>query len=252
MKHWRTNLSALLLLAVALLPQVVAQTVITTHDARSSAMGGCFMPDTGRLHVRLSYRQAYLMPELADKSIGIGSHLGSYGHLSASYSHFGDANFFQQQAAASYCLQMADWLLAAAGLAYSNTGTADPHYIPTHWLSAEAAVQFKPSDNLLLTVAATSPASLKSPFRWQLQAAYKPSSRLTTLVEADFGTHNRLRTGLEYAYGNCLFARVGLSTAPLAPSFGVGINYAHLRFDLSAELHSALGLSPHTSLTLWL
>lgn len=253
LKTWRTKLSRLLAVAVGLCTQAAtAQTSFAAHDARSSAMGGCLVPDTGSLHLSVGYSQPFLLPELAEKRVALGSPTGSIGHLLASYSHHGNSDYHCHQASASYRLRVADWLQAGAGIAFFHTGSANPYYTPTRWIAGEALLMLAPRDAVRLTLAAGSPEQRGAAYRWLMQVAYKPSPRFATLVEAERHERWRLRTGIAYNYRNCFFVRAGIATAPLSPTFGIGVRKKHIGFDIGSELHSSLGLTPHTSLTLWL
>ena len=81
---------------------------------------------------------------------------------------------------------------------------------------------------------------------------YRPVSDLITVVELSSDERPRFRCGMEYAYQQRYFARVGLSTNPLLMTFGLGCRVSHYHIDLGTEVHPVLGLSPQISLGLCL
>lgn len=111
-----------------------------------------------------------------------------------------------------------------------------------------AKVGNRTSVNLL---AGTRPWDRVHPYRVHLQATYRPLPQLLTIVEAESEDRTRLRIGMEYRYENLCFVRTGFSTSPIAFTFGLGTRQRRYAIDLAVEAHSALGITPQTSLTLW-
>lgn len=136
------NKRGVLLLALLAPLWAAAQFTPTAHDARSGAMGGCLLlqPDSGTC-ASLGWRQGYLMQGMATRRIAASTALGRVGRLAGDYSHFGDADYHEQQAALATTMRVAPWLTVGVYGLYSNIGTADAHYLTQHWLDGGVFLQ---------------------------------------------------------------------------------------------------------------
>ena len=250
--RWLPNkLHVLLLLAAGLMPSVAtSQTTLAAHDARSSAMGGCFMPDTSGRCLRVAWRGQYLLPGLADRHLAVALPAGRTGLATMGYTHHGNADYHRQQASAGYTLRAAAWLRMGAAVGVDFTGTSNPDYETRLHAAAEAYACATVADGLTLTLLAGShPEQLRPRRRLAAQAAYT-AARLTTVAEAELTDRVRARIGMEYNYRETLFVRAGLSTAPLTVGGGLGFGLGRYSLDIGIEEHPVLGLSPHLALTL--
>lgn len=226
-----------------------AQFQTTAHDARSAAMGGCFLPDRQR-SVAIGYRQPFLVAAMAERQAALRLPLG-VGAVGASYWHRGSSDYREQRVQAGYELPVATRLSAAVDVAYLHLGTSDPYYQPQHWLAADARLVASVGSALALALGVGSrPWDVERPWCAMLQLAYRHQAGWTTVLQADSEECLRLRAGFEYLYRGQLAVRAGLSTAPLALTFGSGFVLDSWRLDLAVEAHSRLGISPHTTLTL--
>ena len=94
--------------------------------------------------------------------------------------------------------------------------------------------------------------AIQRPWRAHAQVAYRPVSQVLAVVEAESEDRIKIRFGMEYNYSGLLFFRAGFATNPLTAAFGLGVKYRWLSIDIGVETHRVLGMTPHTSLTLWL
>ena len=252
------NSRGVLLLAALLAPLwAAAQFSPTAHDARSGAMGGCLLlpADSSAGWATLDWRQGYLMQGMATRSLAAGMHFGTVGRVAAAYSHFGDADYHEQQAALAVGMRVTRWLTLGVYGLYSNIGTSDPHYCPQHWLDGGLALQIDGNRNIDwggYVVANSRSWDESRPIGMRAGITYRPVSDLLTVVELSMDDRTRLRCGMEYAYQHRYFARVGLSTNPLLMTFGLGCRLGRYHIDLGTEVHPVLGLSPQISLGLCL
>ena len=215
-------------------------------------MGGCFMPDDTLRRVAVDYRRAYMMAEMADKGLSVIWPTAGASTFGADYRHHGNTDYHEQTVALGYGLRVASWLKVAVGMQYLHVGTADAYYEPRRWLAAGAAVQASAGRRADFTLMAGSrPWATKRPWRMRAQMAYRPMTQMLTVVEADWEERLRWRLGLEYSYRDFLYARAGLATNPIVATFGLGVKWRGLGVDLGAEVHSVLGITPQTTLTLW-
>lgn len=124
--------------------------------------------------------------------------------------------------------------------------------------SAEAGIQFKPSDRLCLGAHISNPSksgynkelSASIPVNIEFGAAYKLSSKL--LLNSGFisslNSDTDVRAGLEYNLVEWFALRGGLSVYPAKQYLGFGLNYQKLHFDFAAASHQALGYTPQVAL----
>lgn len=243
-----------LLLAALLTPLwVAAQFAPTAYDARSGAMGGCLMPQDSGTCAALGWRQGYLVQGMSTRTLAVGAGVGRYGRLAAAYSHFGDADYHEQQAALAAGVRAARWLTVGVYGLYSHVGTADGHYPSQHCLDGGAILQVSGGEKsewggYFLIGSSRCRDSRRVEARAGLTCRPLPSFMAVAEMAAD----GRLRCGMEYAYERRWFARAGFSTNPLILTFGVGCRSGRYHVDLATEVHPALGLSPQISLGLCL
>lgn len=251
--QWNKHIAPLILVPLLALGQsATAQTLLTAHSARNSAMGGCLSADDTAGHVRLSYRQAYLLPELADKTLTMALPTGHIGRIEAGYTHHGNTDYFEHLAEAAYSLRVTGWLWAGIAAHYLHIGTSDPHYEHQQWISATGGLHADVGQRLRMSVIAGScPGTDTHRYRILFQGAYHPTPQLLTVIEADYQALWRIRFGMEYNYSGSVYVRAGMATNPITAAVGLGLRYRSYSFDLGAELHNTLGLTPSTSLTLW-
>ena len=250
--RWNKSIAIIAVLAaVAIAQPVRAQFDAIAQDARSGALGGSFVFDPGGRCVSIGYRANYLLEGMADKSLRLQLPVAAMGTVVAGYRHHGDAVYHEQHLALGYAMHVSDWLTMGVAGRYLHVGTADPHYDPQQWLAASALLRASLGRTTLMLWGGTRPWDDRTPWCLHLQAAYRPVSSLLTIIEVEQEERWRLRMGMEYAYRNTVFLRAGAATHPTVLTFGIGLRMKQYAIDLSAEVHSNLGLTPHTSLTLW-
>ena len=216
-------------------------------------MGGCFMTDDTVRRLTVDYRRPYMLAEMAEKGVSVVWPTGGRGILGAAYCRSGGSSYRVQRATAGYVLRAAPWLKVAVAAQYLHIGTFDAYYEPLQWIAATAAVQATVGRRVSFTLlGGTRPWDDSRPWRAHIQMAYSPLSQVFTVIEAEAEERMCLRFGMEYHYSGVLFFRAGMATNPLTATFGVGVRYHMLSIDIGVETHRALGITPQTSLTLWL
>lgn len=240
---------ALLLLLPAL--SATAQFVSVPGDARSGALGGCREETASPRYVDIGYRQAFAAAGMATKHVGAGWTLGTLGAVEARYSHFGDADYNEQQLSAACRMAVDERLDVGVEGRYCRLAVGDGHYEPRQWMALAATARLRLGRRLQLSaLAGTRPWDTTRPWQAHVTAAYRPVEKLLTLVELESEERTRLRLGMEYCYGKILFFRAGMATAPVVLTFGLGVRYGNYVADIAVESHSTLGLTPQISLAL--
>ena len=215
-------------------------------------MGGSVIYHFDKRYIGLDYRQEFLMAGMADKSLRAMWPTSDVGAVVANYLHHGNVDYHEQQLTAGYAIRVAQWLHVGVAARYLHLGTSDGHYAPQQWLAASALLRTTFADNCAMTfTAGTRPWDNMHPYRLHLQALYRPLPQLLTVVEGESEERMRMRLGMEYCYEGRFFLRTGLATHPMIFAFGIGMRQQHYAIDLAVEVHNSLGLTPHSSLTLW-
>lgn len=261
MRRWKkpvksSNPLVILLIVVAVwavsAPSAAAQFTSTAYDARSGAMGGSLFLPADEGCATLGYRSGYRLQGLADKQLGLWLPLGRRGIVAAAYMHHGTVDYHEQQATAGYQLRVAEWLKVGVAARWLQVGTSDAHYPARQWLAAEAMLQALAGGTALTLLGGTRPWDDAHPWRWHLNMRYTPAGEGYGLVaELEQEELLRLRLGMEYAFRQRWFLRAGMATRPVVMTFGGGVRLKQYSIDLAAEVHSSLGITPHTTLTLW-
>ena len=89
------------------------------------------------------------------------------------------------------------------------------------------------------------PSSISAGLAWHLSGAFLVMAE----VEKDLMNLPVFRAGAEYHFSRPLFARIGISTNPVAFSFGFGVETGRLTIDFASGYHPSLGFSPSCSLS---
>ena len=215
-------------------------------------MGGVLLYNFQNRSASLSYRQNYLTGGMAYKHLDLVWPTGATGAAVAGYRHYGNLDYHEQQVTGGYAVRAASWLHVGVAMRYLHLGTSDACYRPQQWLAGSVLLHAQAGGSTTLTVAAGSrPWDDSRPYLWHLTATYRPLPQLITVVEAESEERLRFRLGMEYSYRERIFVRTGFATQPVVLGFGLGIRQPHYAIDLAVDVHNVLGITPHTTLTLW-
>lgn len=228
-----------------------AQFVTVPDDARSGALGGCRVEKASPRYVNVGYRQDFGMSGMATKHIGTGWTFGTGIAAELGYSHFGDADYNEQQLSAVGRMKVDEWIDVGVEGRYCRLAVGDGHYEPQQWMALAAMARVRMGRRLQLSaLAGTRPWDTARPWQAHVTVTFRPVEKLLTLVELESEERARLRLGMEYCYGEMLFFRAGMATAPVVLTFGLGVRYRNCVADIAVESHSTLGLTPQISLAL--
>lgn len=129
-------------------------------------------------------------------------------------------------------------------------------------ISTDIGIVYSPFDKLLIAFllkdipsvkVSNKELNIKELNSYQIQVGFNWKVINNLLITSFLGIneHNHVDGGfgLEYQAWNCFFMRVGAFLEPLLPTFGVGFNFNHWNFDISAIWHSTLGISSGVGLS---
>ena len=230
-----------------------AQFAIVPANARQSALGGCRLLPDDSTRIEVSYRCGYGLKAMSTRLLSASVNTGALGTAHGLFSHFGDADYGEMQAAAGYSMRVSERFSVGVEGRYCRLSLADGRYPSRQWLAMAARVRMRVSDYLSLSLSGgTRPWDEGLPFCLRASMAWQPVSGLLALAEVESEERLRMRLGMEYAYRGHFFFRAGLSTAPVIVAFGLGVRYCRYIVDVAAESHPTLGLTPQISLALCL
>lgn len=216
-------------------------------------MGGCLLDDDSRKYASLSHRQSFAMSGMATQSLGVGWTLGSQGWMSAGYTHFGDHDYAEQQLSVGGGMRLDDWIDLGVEGRYCHLGSGDGFYETDRWVAVAVRTAVRVDKKWIFSVLAGSrPWDSVRPWRMHLNAMFTSPGGLLSVVELESEETFRFRCGVEYCYREHFLFRVGMATRPVLLTFGLGLRYDRYCFDLAAEVHNTLGITPHISMSLCL
>ena len=242
-------------------------------SASSAAMGGitvavsdpssayCTIADLATIentNISLAVRQNLMVDGLGHAAFAAAIPL-SFGGMSLSMIHFGDAEYNEQCISLTYALPLNDNISFGAAFHYLHSATSDPYYDPLHRITFSVAMRYSPTDKSSLAfriynpiaVLSDSSKSVHTPAVFSFGASYRLTDELMAAaeIEKNLFYDATLRIGLQYCFLDNYFARIGIGTMPTLYSFGFGGKWEHLGVDIAFQFSNNLGITPLVSLS---
>lgn len=146
------------------------------------------------------------------------------------------------------------WALGIAVQYYMLQTELQDHFISS--LSTDLGVTYSPVDNLFIGMLIKDLPSVtldknktENKFfnDYLLQLGFQWKIINSMLIAASLGTKSEYALtaclGVEYTAFDSFHIRVGIQTAPLLPSLGIGYDFAHFSVNIASIYHSILGIS---------
>jgi len=203
------------------------------------------------------YENRYMLKELGYKA-GVFALPTKAGNLGLSFNHFGYSAYNESKIGLAFAKGFGKHIAFGVQLDYNMARLAES-YGNRNFLTFEAGMLATITPKLSVGAHVYNPISAKlsefnderAPVIFRLGAAYQITDKFLVTAESeknmDAGTD--VRAGLEYRIIPQLYLRGGISTNPVANSFGAGIFIGHFILDVSASYHQVLGFSPQASLS---
>lgn len=180
------------------------------------------------------------------------SKFGSFGLLVQT---FGFDVYNEQKIGLSYSRKLSKKFAIGVQFDYLNTRISE--YGSFNGVSFEGGLQAEVLKNLWLGASITNPFRIEVapdeylPTQLNLGLSYRFSDKIliATEVQKDFEYPASARVGLDYRIIEPLSIRLGVGTAPIQNSFGVGIHLKNFTLDFAARYHQILGFTPTFSMT---
>ena len=204
-------------------------------------------------HFGLYYENLWLLKETAFKGAGITRSLHGIGCIGLSFSQFGGSGYSENKLGVAFArsfgsyLQMGlqlDYLLLHWGEGYDSRGA----------FSFELGIQSQVTARLRLGVYLFNPIQSRwktlnedrLPIVLRFGLAYQFTEDFVGQLDVERDNSQRgihVRSGFEYVIFKKCRLRAGVQLNPNVFCFGVGYEWRGFHFDVSAQLHQAIGAS---------
>jgi hypothetical protein len=203
----------------------------------------------------LSFENHFQLKELMYEHVGVALPLkaGTFGLL---VNRFGNNQYSELKAGLNYSRNFGKHFAAGLQFDYLRLQITDG-YGSKHLLSCEIGLMYHADKNLTIGVQLLNPVPVKIvahpmellPPIICVGLSYRFSDDFLTAIEAEKDLTNPLtfRAGAEYHVARPVFVRIGISTSPMAFTFGFGMEFGKFRIDMASGYHQVLGFSPSGS-----
>lgn len=247
--------------------QLLAQVGFKLIEPRSVAMGGTAVAISllhnpalsAHSYALLSYENRYGVKEFS-------TFCGAFQYnqlpfsFGATFSRFGYSRYNETMLGVDISKKLFRFLSLGVRIHYANMVGAVDEGISNHALTADLAATLRLSpvwtvgivaNNVFKTDIGSAHYPLPLPFRLRVGCAVAPSESVLFAADVDYfdSLYWLFRVGMEYFLLKEMPLRLGLTTAPFQPTFGLGYHPSfNWRFDLASSYHTVLGFTPSISL----
>lgn len=198
----------------------------------------------------------YSIKQLNGGAIAAAYAIDDIGVIAASISHFGNGNNYgRQEYGLSYARKFGK---ARGGIKFGLVQTNLAEYGQKTKFLLRAGVAADLTHKITAGFHISNPTLTynskntheRLPSTATLGLLYHYSNKVTTVAEVqqEIGKKLRLLGGLEYHPDERLTIRIGIASAPIGTTFGIGYKLRDINLNLGFALHSQLGLTPNLSL----
>jgi hypothetical protein len=204
----------------------------------------------------MSFENRFLLNELMFEQMGIVLPLKP-GTIGLVVNRFGNNLYSELKTGLSFARKFGKHFSAGIQLDYLRIHISDD-YGTRNLLSCEIGLFFQADKHLRIGLQLLNPIPVKIfenpaellPPDICFGLSYSFSDDFLTTIEIEKDLENPLafRAGAEYHFTGMAYARFGISASPVSFTFGAGLEFGKLKFDLASGYHQALGFSPSGSI----
>jgi len=235
----------------------LGSTSITQSDEWSAFNNQAGLAWCRQFSAGIYFENRYLLKDLSQKALAITLPAGK-GAFGVSIRHFGFALYSEMNAGLAYGMRLSKNFSAGVQVNYLRLHVSDG-FKDNHIFSCEIGLQFRAGEHLWLGLHVTNPVPVKlssltqerlpTLMRFGLSWRIMEGLHTDVEVEKDLVRKPVLKAGIEYRPARSLFIRLGIISNPATFTFGFGLVFGNLQFDLASSYHLVLGYSPQASLT---
>jgi hypothetical protein len=234
----------------------MANTSVALYDGWSGFNNQAGLGWCRKFSAGASYENRFLLKELSLKALGavLPVKKGAFG---LSFRHFGFSLYNEIKTGLAFGMRFGNAFSVGIQLDYLRFHIGDD-YGTKNLFTFEIGLQYRVKEQLCLGVHIFNPVPMKLtddpveriPTVIRLGTAWQVSQNLIMSAEVEKDLMNKpiLKAGLEYNLINPLYIRIGYLTTPSQFTFGFGIEFGGLNFDIASSYHMVLGFSPQGSI----
>lgn len=207
--------------------------------------------------VGVNFENRYLLKELSTQSLAVGYHTENAGNFGIHFQQYGFNLYRQFQGGFSYGRQLANHFYGGMSVQFHSIQLGE-NYGTRNTASGSLGIFYEASEALqfgvrVQNVSRTALAEYEDerlPTRFGLGMAYVFSEKVRWMIEAEKAVVHPLnvRSGLEIQPHEIIYLRFGVNSYPFQSTFGFGLEFGRLAFDMAAIWHNQLGMSPSAGL----
>jgi hypothetical protein len=202
------------------------------------------------------YENRFLLKELSTKSVdaALPVRRGAFG---LSFSYFGFSLYNEMKTGLAFGMRFGNSFSAGLQIDYFRLHTGND-YGNKNLFTFEIGLQYRVKEQLCLGVHIFNPLPIKVtddpverlPTVIRLGIAWQASKNFITSAEVEKDLVNKpiIKAGLEYHFVKPLYMRIGFLTNPTQFTFGFGLEFGNMSFDVASSYHMVLGFSPQASI----
>jgi hypothetical protein len=197
----------------------------------------------------------FFLEDLSGKALALTLPVGK-GAFGVSFYQFGFSLYSELNTGLAYGMHLTRRFSAGVKVDYLHLHVADG-FKDNSVFSCETGLQFRASDHLWLGLHIANPVPVKfSPtatdrlptlMRFGISWRISEGLHCDAEVEKDLILKPSLKGGIEYRPVKSFSIRVGFLTNPATFTFGFGLEFGSLHFDLASSYNLILGYSPQAS-----
>lgn len=201
------------------------------------------------------FESRYMVKELSNSSVA-GLVPVRPGAIGVALSNMGYSGYSETFASLAYGMMLTPELSAGVGLNYHRMAIAG-EYGNASAFSAALGLLYKPTPSLTVGANVFNPtraslgdnAGIPVTLRAGVSYSFSQMFLLSAEVEDNTDTDPVAKFGVEFLPIDALALRIGVSSQPVALSFGLGYTFKRVCFDLAFSHHEVLGYTPFVSVS---
>ncbi|MFO8055241.1 MAG: hypothetical protein R6U19_08800 [Bacteroidales bacterium] len=232
---------------------------VMLHDGWSSLNNPAGLAAGENITAGIFYEMRFGMPEFSTRGATFQYPVNS-GSFGLAFSWYGFDIYNEKRFVLAYGRELFPGFYAGLSLDYLHTHLNDQTGLLTGNkgnITFQAGLQARLSQQVWLGFSVFNPWTVglseydadNVPAVMRLGLSYEAGDDFLIVLESEQNLRHKLRfkSGLEYQINEKFLARGGINTNPTAYSFGAGLEFQGIVFDITAVYHLVLGYSPHGS-----
>jgi hypothetical protein len=203
--------------------------------------------------IAASYQNRFLLKELSSQGVAFGYHTEKSGNFGLHFQQYGFNLYREMRGGLTYAMKLSPNFAMGIGMNYHGIYLAENYGSRTAY-SASIGLLYSLNDKIRLgmRVQNLNRAKLaefedeRLPTYFALGMQYIFSQKIFWAIEAEKDLIHpvNIKSGLEIQAHEILALRLGVNSYPFQTSFGLGVKLSKFRFDIAAQWHTVLGISP--------